>query len=220
MVFAAFCRREAFLDLALVGVLVRPVPVRAKSDTPSSRALRGVETPLAMLDFGESRCAALELDRAKCEVRLPPYDDLDCLSGVNGEESRLTGTVLTDDRWRGDGVRGMRPPAVRVEKIPVWDLTGVDMVADAIVTDLVPMLVLQAGWCSDVSSEIQETQLNGSWICCWFSSSAVVLDISKMPLQGMSSKSVGRPVGWQAAKDLMDLSRDLEKGDVDVWLLS
>jgi hypothetical protein len=27
---------------------------------------------------------------------------------------------------RGDGVKGIRPPAVRVENMPVWDLIGVD----------------------------------------------------------------------------------------------
>ena len=28
--------------------------------------------------------------------------------------------------WRGEGVKGMRPPAVRVEKSPLWDFMGVD----------------------------------------------------------------------------------------------
>lgn len=35
-------------------------------------------------------------------------------------------------RVRGDGVRGMRPPAVRVEKIPWWLFRGVDIEAVAI----------------------------------------------------------------------------------------
>lgn len=34
-------------------------------------------------------------------------------------------------RPRGEGVRGNRPPAVLVEKIPVWVLTGVDTVGVA-----------------------------------------------------------------------------------------
>ena len=34
-------------------------------------------------------------------------------------------------RVLGDGVSGMRPPAVRVEKRPRWLLTGVQMVVDA-----------------------------------------------------------------------------------------
>lgn len=35
-------------------------------------------------------------------------------------------------RVRGDGVRGMRPPAVRVEKMPWWLFRGVDIEAVAI----------------------------------------------------------------------------------------
>lgn len=127
-VLVDFCLRGPFLDLAELGVLA-PVPVSVKSETPSSRARRGVATPLAMLDFGESRCDALEAD-LKCEDRFPPYVDLPdlmlwlsytLLSGVNGEE------LLTACRARGDGVRGIRPPAVRVEKSPVWDFIGVDI---------------------------------------------------------------------------------------------
>lgn len=34
---------------------------------------------------------------------------------------------------RGDGVSGMRPPAVRVEKMPWWLFSGVDTEAVAIV---------------------------------------------------------------------------------------
>lgn len=34
---------------------------------------------------------------------------------------------------RGDGVRGIRPPAVRVEKMPWWLLRGVETAAVAIV---------------------------------------------------------------------------------------
>jgi len=87
---------------------------------------------LAMLDFGESRCVLLEVDFEKCDVRFPPYVDLDALalslsdalfSGVNGEELFIDKVVV---RVRGEGVKGIRPPAVRVEKIPAWDLIGVD----------------------------------------------------------------------------------------------
>lgn len=91
------------MDLALEGVLVWPVPTSVKSDTPSSRAFRGVATLRAMLDLGESRCEDFEFDLAKCEDRFPPYTDLpdgrhasrldDCLSGVKGEEL-LRGTVV------------------------------------------------------------------------------------------------------------------------------
>jgi len=114
----------------LTGVLA-PVPVSVKSETPSSRARRGVCVVLAMLDFGESRCEFLEADFAKCEVRFPPYVDLDdfissdpFLSGVNGEEWLLAARAVV--RVRGEGVKGIRPPAVRVENMPVWDLRGVD----------------------------------------------------------------------------------------------
>ena len=52
--------------------------------------------------------------------------------GVNGEEplevfvAKLAVLVL------GEGVRGIRPPAVRVEKMPWWLLRGVDIAAVAI----------------------------------------------------------------------------------------
>jgi hypothetical protein len=82
----------------------------------------------------------LELALAKCEDKLPPYTDLPgrdeaswCLSGVYGEE--FTTFVLVVVRCRGEGVRGIRPPAIRVEKRPLWDLRGVDTAADAIVSD-------------------------------------------------------------------------------------
>ncbi len=41
-----------------------------------------------------------------------------CRGGVNGEEwlDALVARLVV--RVRGDGVRGIRPPAVRVEKIP------------------------------------------------------------------------------------------------------
>ena len=88
--------------------------------------------PLAMLDFGESRCEALDADFEKCDNRFPPYVDLEdvragslsdpFVSGVNGEELFCEIVV----RARGDGVKGIRPPAVRVEKSPAWDLIGVD----------------------------------------------------------------------------------------------
>jgi hypothetical protein len=46
------------------------------------------------------------------------------LSGVKGEELLLFDIVAAC--WRGEGVKGIRPPAVRVEKSPAWDLMGVD----------------------------------------------------------------------------------------------
>jgi hypothetical protein len=41
---------------------------------------------------------------------------------VNGDELLFDNVV----RARGDGVKGIRPPAVRVENMPVWDFIGVD----------------------------------------------------------------------------------------------
>lgn len=133
VVLVVFCRRGPLLDRLLAGVLhPGPVPASVKSETPSSRARRGVRVSLAMLDFGESRWVVLETDLAKCEERLPPYVEdgrvvsiSDAfLSGVNGEGVLLlaTPTVLE----RGEGVNGIRPPAVREEKSPMWDFIGVD----------------------------------------------------------------------------------------------
>lgn len=56
-------------------------------------------------------------------------------SGVKGDDFRLNGTAVVVARDRGDGVRGMRPPAVREEKSPVWDLRGVDTEGVAILTE-------------------------------------------------------------------------------------
>jgi len=132
VVLVDFWRRGPFLDRLLAGVL-HPVPVRAKSETPSSRARRGVCAPLAMLDFGESRCDVLDADFEKWEDKFPPYVDFEdarmlslfnvCLSGVKRDELFIERVAV---RVRGDGVKGIRPPAVRVEKSPVWDLIGVD----------------------------------------------------------------------------------------------
>lgn len=129
-----------FLVRPLTGVL-HPVPVRAKSETPSSRACFGVWMLFAMLDFGESRCDLLVDDFAKCAVKFPPYVDLAGLM-LSSAETFLSGGVNGDDllmerfcvRLRGDGVKGIRPPAVRVEKSPAWDLIGVHT-AVAIVQD-------------------------------------------------------------------------------------
>ena len=114
-----FWRRGPFLDRELAGVL-HPVPVSVKSETPSSRARRGVCAFLAIFDFGESRCEGLEADLVKIDVKFPLYIGLEVfsdafLSGVNGEEPLLNANVVV--RVRGEGVNGMRPPAVRVENL-------------------------------------------------------------------------------------------------------
>lgn len=74
----------------------------------------------------------LDADFVKCDDRFPPYVDFDdlmlslsnvFLSGVKGDE--LLFDIVTV-RARGEGVKGIRPPAVREEKSPMWDLMGVD----------------------------------------------------------------------------------------------
>ena len=135
VVLVDFCRRGPFRDRLLAGVLHPvPVPVSVKSETPSSRARRGVCVPLAMLDFGESRCDVLDADFVKCDDRFPPYVNFvdvlthslsdTFLSGVNGDDCLLVTTAAV--RVRGEGVNGIRPPAVRVEKSPIWDFMGVE----------------------------------------------------------------------------------------------
>lgn len=92
VVLFAFWRRGT-LRLVDAGVFA-PVPTSVKSETPSSRARRGVCAVLAMFDLGESRCV-LEEDFWKCAARFPPYVDLDARrlssldvgrSGVKGDE--------------------------------------------------------------------------------------------------------------------------------------
>ena len=45
---------------------------------------------------------------------------------------------------RGEGVRGMRPPAVRVEKMPWWLLRGVDTDAVAMFYDRMDKLMFRS----------------------------------------------------------------------------
>lgn len=70
---------EAALVLVPAGDLhwlYLPVPVKVKSDTPSSSALLGAAVERAMLDLGEFCCCwgclGLALERARCAVRFPP----------------------------------------------------------------------------------------------------------------------------------------------------
>ena len=53
--------------------------------------------------------------------------------GVKGEELLETLVARLAVLILGDGVSGMRPPAVRVEKMPWWLFKGVDTDAVAIV---------------------------------------------------------------------------------------
>ena len=187
VVLVDFWRRGPLRDRLLLGVL-QPVPVSAKSETPNSKARRGVWTPLAMFDFGESRCDIFEVDFVKCDDRFPPYTDLVAtlslsnvfLSGVKGEE------LLFDiaAAWaRGEGVNGIRPPAVRVEKSPAWDLRGVDTAVAIVAISGMISVERQINVSIDdkrfgISNELQESQPNGSWMCL-VSKFVFVLDMSK-----------------------------------------
>ena len=106
---------QSFLvfDGVCFAVVVLPVPVNAQSDTPSSNRRGELR---AMFDLGESRTEVLDIDRVNRDIKLPPWID-------------SAGAPGTSAIWRvgvrGEGVRGIRPPAVRVEKIPLRLLTGV-----------------------------------------------------------------------------------------------
>jgi hypothetical protein len=68
-----------------------------------------------MFDFGESR-VALEMERWKRFIRLPPFPWIDSCACTSGVWVRGV---------RGEGVKGIRPPAARVEKTADRLLTGV-----------------------------------------------------------------------------------------------
>ena len=78
-----------------------------------------------MFDLGESRWADLDADLAKYEDKLPYVDWLAtreesavCLGGVKGEEWLDVDVARLVVRVTGDGVSGMRPPAVFDENRP------------------------------------------------------------------------------------------------------
>ena len=78
-----------------------------------------------MLDLGEFRCAGRRADVDQSEVTLALHEDCDVaraladgLGGVKGDGAREMFDARLVVLVRGDGVRGMRPPAIRVEKIP------------------------------------------------------------------------------------------------------
>lgn len=96
---------------------VAPVPVSAKSLTPRSSRLGDDLEACAMLDFGESRTLVLEAERVKREKRL---------DGLWIDSWREEASTLCCRRAEeGEGVRGVRPPAKRVEKMPSRRLMGV-----------------------------------------------------------------------------------------------
>lgn len=90
-----------------------------------------------MLDFGDCAYANLDTDldtdRENLVVDSVLYIDRSGRGGVNGDEAvgTLVGALVV--RALGDGVRGMRPPAVFDENRPVWLLRGVDTCIEAIV---------------------------------------------------------------------------------------
>jgi hypothetical protein len=102
------------------------------------------------------------------------------LSGVNGDELLFDNA---DVRVRGDGVNGIRPPAVRVEKSPAWDFMGVDTAVAIVAISGMISVERQINVSIDdkrfvISNELQESQPNGSWMCL-VSKFVFVLDISK-----------------------------------------
>jgi hypothetical protein len=87
------------------------------------------------------------------------------LSGVKGDELLFDIVVV---RVRGEGVRGIRPPAVRVEKSPMWDFMGVDTAVAILQYRGMISVERQVNVSIDdkrfgKSNELQETQPNGSW---------------------------------------------------------
>ena len=101
------------LEVVLVDVVVVwavPVPVSDHSETPSSNRRGELR---AMLDLGESR-VVLETERWMRAMKLPPW--IDSCASASGVWLRGV---------RGEGVKGIRPPAARVEKTDERLLTGV-----------------------------------------------------------------------------------------------
>lgn len=122
----------SFLDFSLDGVVVAlwPVPVNVQSETPRSRCL-GECLPFAMLDFGVCAYANfdtdLDTDRENIVVVSVLYIDRSGRGGVKGDEFVETLVAALAVLVLGEGVNGMRPPAVLDEKMPVWLLRGVDI---------------------------------------------------------------------------------------------
>ena len=110
----------SFLDFSLEGValVAGPVPVKVQSDTPSSSCF-GDSLLRAILDLGELAYANFDTER-EAERAKKADGSLDLWiesprGGVEGEQ--LLEVMLVVRVW-GDGVRGMRPPAVLVLKMP------------------------------------------------------------------------------------------------------
>jgi len=128
----------SFRGRSRAGVVVFvPVPTRVKSETPRSRCL-GDLCALAMLDFGECAYANFEtdldtdLEKAVEVSRL--CNDRSARGGVYGDDVDETLVATLVVLARGEGVKGIRPPAVFVLKMPWWLFRGVDTDAVAIIS--------------------------------------------------------------------------------------
>ena len=76
-----------------------------------------------MFDFGDCWYVVLEtdleIDLEKLEISFLCIDWLEvCLGGVKGDDWEETFVAKLAALVRGDGVSGIRPPAVLVEKMP------------------------------------------------------------------------------------------------------
>jgi hypothetical protein len=85
---------------------------------------------------------------------------------VNGDELLFDNAAV---RVRGEGVNGIRPPAVRVEKSPAWDFMGVDTAVAIVAISGMISVERQINVSIDdkrfgISNELQESQPNGSWM--------------------------------------------------------
>ena len=98
-----------------------PVPVKVHSETPRSRCL-GDCLLFAMFDLGDCWYANFETDRDTEREKIVAASGrwIDCAGrgGVYGDEfvDMLVAALVA--LIRGDGVSGMRPPAVLDEKRP------------------------------------------------------------------------------------------------------
>ena len=150
VVFAVLARRTAsFFDLSRTGVevVLGPVPVNVHSDTPRSRCL-GECLLLAIFDLGDCAYANFDTEReTDREKRLEGSGlciDCEGRGGVKGEELVETFVATLVVLVRGEGVRGILPPAVLVEKMPWWLFRGVATVGVAIVIDRMDKLMFRS----------------------------------------------------------------------------
>ncbi len=108
----------SFRAFSLDGVAVLgPVPVKVHSETPSSRCF-GDCLFLMMFDLGEYENFDTDLDTDLEKKAEGSRLWIDSPRGVEGDDVVETFVTALVVRARGEGVRGIRPPAVLVEKRP------------------------------------------------------------------------------------------------------